>query len=573
MKVATKAETKRAMGNRVLSIANARANLSGWEGFFDFTPTQPFHWLLTCPCQIIVFFTGNQFGKNKTVVQDYALRLLGRHPNPQKNVSPTDEIRVFRFASQTLPGEKVEGEVANTQYPVLKKTLPSHMIGSDITERKPVLAVNTACGPYQFEFVSYGQVVQRTAGQQRKGIWIDEACGQEFFEEQYPARLIASDGDLIITYTPTPGTSGWEFDYLYERARIVYRTQYVRDRIKERTGKDIPEIEKRETGHDIGVIIAATDDNPIYARLALKKSQLLGRVVTAKQYIDSKYDAIADENIIDARRYGLHRQLSGKIYANFVELVHCPPNWSYLFPNGVPDDWKHFRGCDYHPVNEWAVIFLSRSPRNEIFIWDEADPSPTRKTTDIIAKDMALMSGDYKFLLDLIDPLSHSVKRNLEDKKKINEANVTTLDDLNKHFRQLRREGIGTGAHWQCWDTQGTRGREDLSYRFKNSLKCERPFNNEDKDLNGNKIYLPTVWISPKCRKLIEGLLRWRLEEHKSRNAEADKDAKEKPIQRFSHFPITVECLLKNPLVSRMILVKTEEEQLRRSKTYYQGRI
>ena len=150
--------------------------------------------------------TGNQFGKNETAVYDYILRLLGKHPNKRKNIHIEDQVRSFRFASHTLPGEKDEVEIKNTQYPVLKRRLPSQFLveHKDITARKPVVTVRPLNGAnVQIEFVSFSQDVGAMAGVQRRSCWIDEECSRDFFEEQV-MRMIAADGDIIFTFTPVP---------------------------------------------------------------------------------------------------------------------------------------------------------------------------------------------------------------------------------------------------------------------------------------------------------------------------------------------------------------------------------
>jgi len=513
--------------------------LNNWSGFFGFKRTKVFDWLIHCPCKIICLYTGNQFGKNETVAMDYNLRVLGIHPQAHKNVMPDDTVRIFRFASQTLPAEKSDTEVRNTQYPVMKKRMPPMLLKKDITARKPVVTVQCPDGAeVQFEYVSFSQEVQSGAGVQRRSIWIDEECSKDFYDEQIP-RLMAADGDIIFSFTPVPGAIGWEFDELYERARIIYRTEAVRQRIKERTGETVPEVQYTDSSDDIAVIMAATDDNPIYEELAKKKSKLVGRTITAKDYIDSLFGMYDDEDVIDARRYGLFRQLSGKIYKSFSVVVHVISYEKY-FPEGIPFDWKHFRGIDYHKSNPWAVVWISVSPQNEIFVWCEYAPSPGKMITYDIALNIAQRSGDFKYSLDLIDPLAKE--------KQIN-TNLSTVEDLNRYFYEFKKQGLCTGGYFQSWDTKGTRGREELTARLINSTKVGKPFNNKVIE-DGRTVFLPTIWFTENCRGIIESMKNWRLEEWKSREALFEKDAKESPTVRWSHFPITIECLLKNPMIT-----------------------
>jgi hypothetical protein len=515
---------------------------SDWEGFFGFKPNQVFNWLLNCPCKIVCLFTGNQFGKNENVEMDYNMRILGMHPNPSKNVVSTDHVRTFRFASQSLPSEKDDTEVKNTQYPVLKRRFPNSLITNDITVRKPVVTVKSGDGKTcQIEFVSFSQDVQSGAGVQRRSIWIDEECNRDFYEEQIP-RLLAADGDIIFSFTPVPGAIGWEYDELYERARMIYRTQAVRDRIKERTGVVLPEIQMTESADDIAVIMAATDDNPVYAELAARKSKILGKTITAKEYIDSMFAMYDDPDVVDARRYGLFRQLSGRIYKGFNPQIHVIDFHKYF--EEIPSAWKNFRGIDYHQSNPWAIVWASMSPENELFIWKEYAPTPGKITTYDIVLNMAHMSGDHKYVLDLIDPLANETQVN---------TNFTTVEDINRYLHSFKREGLSTGGFFHTWDTKGTRGREELQMRLSNATRVGKPLNNKVVEGDGSAArakYLPTVWIANSCKLTIESLKNWRLEEWKSREMQMERDQKEKAQVKYSHFPVTIECLLKNPLVS-----------------------
>jgi len=90
-------------------------SLNQWEGFFSFIPTDPFKYLINCEARKILLITGNQFGKTKSAAMDYTLRFLGKHPVDFKNIRPRDEIRTFRFASETLPSDNDGGESRNTQ--------------------------------------------------------------------------------------------------------------------------------------------------------------------------------------------------------------------------------------------------------------------------------------------------------------------------------------------------------------------------------------------------------------------------------------------------------------------------
>ena len=525
-----------------------------YVGLLTFQRTAVLDWLLNSPCRITAIFTGNQFGKTDTVSVDYTLRFMGMHPNPSKNIKSTDAVRTVRFASHTLPSEKEETEVRNTQYPALKRRIPPTLIKGDITVRKPVVTINTSDnGTGQIEFVSFSQEVQAGAGVQRRSCWIDEESNKDFFEEQIP-RLMAADGDLIMTFTPVQGAIGWEFDELYERAKYIYRTKAVRDRIKKRFGEDKPELEVTDSEDDICVIMAATDDNPIYDRLAAEKTEKAKRdliaagkpelaesiLITKEDYIDALFNMYDDEDVIDARRFGIFRQLSGKIYKSFSHQCHVISREKY-FPEGIPHEWKHFRGIDYHESNAWAVVWVCVSPSDEIFVYCDYAPSPQKLRTWDIANNIAFMSGDYRFLGDRIDPHANI--------KQVS-TNLTTVEDLNRYFHELKNQIKGfQGGYWEGWDTKGTRGREELTKRLLNSIKVGKPNSNRVLE-NGYAVTLPTIWFLDNCKYTIEAMKSWRREDWKSREMLMSNEPKEKPQEKWSHFPITIECLLKDPALS-----------------------
>ncbi len=523
--------------------------LNDFSGYLEFMPTKVFRWLINCPCKIVALFTGNQFGKGETVVMDYYLRVWGKHPQKHKNILPDDKVRTIRWASQTLPGDSDNEDVTNTQYPVMKRRFNSSWLLKDVTAREKVvryqpqtmrlLANGEKCmtKPVNFEFVSFQQPTQRGAGFQRKSIWIDESAPFDFFGEQ-PPRLLASDGDIIVSYTPVPGNMGWEFDYFYERARTIYRTEFVRKRIKERFGEDLPEIEHKDSKYDIAVIMAATDDNPIYEILAKEKSERVGRVVTADEYITEMLGLIGDEDEIDARRYGLFRQLSGNIFKQYNAKIH-KISYDKYFSDGVPHEWKHFRGIDWHEVTPWACGWIAVSPHDEIFVYNEFNPSPEKMVTMEIMRVVAERSTDHRFDLNLIDPLASKIQPN---------TGLSSLEDINRLSSEYRKQGIGTGGHWQVWDTKSQKGRDEIKKRLANATLCGVPFNNEVKK-DGITKRLPTLWICDNCIQTNLSLKNWRLEEWGNRSSLVTKDQKETPQQRWSHFCTMLEGLLKRPEV------------------------
>lgn len=156
-----------------------------------------------------------------------------------------------------------------------------------------------------------------------------------------------------------------------------------------------------------------------------------------------------------------------------------------------------------------------------------------------IARVIATRSQDYRFELNLIDPLASKVQPN---------TGLSSLEDLNRIFSVFKKEGQGTGGWWQAWDTKSQKGRDEIRKRLQNASLCGRPFNNEVKQ-DGITRRLPTIWILNNCTETIKSLKNWRREEWEQRSARITKDEKETPQQRWSHFCTMLEGLLKRPEV------------------------
>ena len=566
-------------------------NQSG--NFRAFEPTWQFERFMTMPFKIIGLFCGNQAFKTSGSMYSYVVRVYGTHPVPKKNVMylecsernvkdlsphgyytkvydgvpmpgwekgtwnretvPKDGKCTFcgapivvhqrrskkiRLCAETLPGDKESAskdgtqsvETKNTVYPELKRWMPPNLIKRDITFRNPAMIVLDPLKGYSlngtvnkgedivFDFMGYSQTVQAGAGIQRLSIYCDEEPPKDFWDEQL-SRLLAEDGDIILGLTPAQGMS-WTFDELFERAHQYYRTPAVCDFLnKNERDRSYKRIEVTDTDSAVGVIQAATDDNP----------------TLSPQVIEELFGNVDDPDVMATRRYGIHRQVSGRIFKSFDYRVHYI-DFDEYFPDGMFRDYNHYRMIDYHPHNKWACVWLSISPQNEAFVWHEFSPDPEKMITRTIANEIALLSGQFKFKVNLIDPLAEQVQTN---------TGTTTVEDINDAFRDLKREGICTGGFWETWDTKGTRGREVVRERLNYAAQCRRPFNNKVKK-DGTVVYLPTLWINRQCIETGRSLKQWRLESWARSYANVDRDRKESPAQKWSHFCTAIEAIMKD---------------------------
>jgi len=343
------------------------------------------------------------------------------------------------------------------------------------------------------------------------------------------------NGTIYIT------SNSWTYDEIFERAQVYIRTKAVCDFLE--TSDYKPEqIEYTESPNSIAVIQAATDDNPTLTKEAIENQM-------------SQYD---DPDVVATRRFGVHKQVKGRIFKGFDYSIHMIDKDTY-FPYGIPHFWTHGRGIDYHPQTPWACGCMSLSSENEAVIWCDYNPSPDKLITKEICYNFALMGKDYKFILNLIDPLSEGIKK---DK-------ITVLDDINREFHELKREGIGTGAYWQTWDTKGEKGRDEIKKRLKNSRECGRPFNNKvTKD--GRTIFLPTLWILNDCKTAAKMMRMWRWEEFVAEKDRIQRGEKNKAQDKWSHFNMVVEALFKNPAFRPRR--ERPERRVDKPKRYFQGR-
>lgn len=554
--------------------------LNDFSSFLRFKKTWPFTKLINSQDKVTALFTGNQFGKTAGVAMQYVMRILGIHPVVERNVSfmecslncgevwrvyeAPDRCRcggqvvvhervtkTFRFCSETLPGQSGgaigsdtsgQSEVKNTQYPAFKKWLPPFLIKKDITFRSPTIVIADPHGGDDIivEFVSYNQSVQAGAGVQRLSIWYDEEPDKEMREEQVP-RLLAENGDEIFSVTPANYIT-WMYDEIFENARIYYRTEAVCNFLKTQDGDDAERVKLGSSNKSITVIQAATDDNPTLKPEAIESLMAM-------------YD---DPEVLAIRRYGLFKQVSGRIFKDFDFNTHVIDESEY-FEYGIPKDWVHGRGIDYHPQTPWAFGAMSLSPQNEAFIWLELNPSPERFSIEEIGNQIAEKCIGYKFILSLIDPLSEAFK------KTENGKSITVREDLINSFRSGNYSAQG---YWNTWDTKGERGRDEIRKRLKNAKKCKKPFSNLVND-NGVRTYLPTLWILRKCDLSAKSMKQWRWEEYADGKSVQAKEAKNKPEQRWSHFNMVWEALFKNPCFRSNANQHTLSKKLK--KRYYQG--
>jgi hypothetical protein len=309
---------------------------------------------------------------------------------------------------------------------------------------------------------------------------------------------------------------------VFEQAEIYVRTKAICD-FYGRSGEEdkAKRVEKFSSRRSYKAVFqAATDDNPTLSPEAIERTL-----------------NYADEDTVATRRYGIHRQATGRILKDFDWKIHAIDKEKYFSGGRVPLYWTHFRGIDYHPRTPWACGACTLSPTDELFIWYAKGIPPDKFTTFQIMEQFAHACMDYEFRLHLVDPLSKANERD----------GATDLDEINRVTGELKRDGIGTGGYWQTWDTKGEYGRDQIKVRLKNSRRVGKPFNNKTIE-NGREVNLPTLWIfRDGAYEAAESFAKWSWEQWIDQAAVTTKDDKNTPQQKYSHLPMVFECLHKHP--------------------------
>jgi len=463
-------------------------------------------------------FFGNQRGKTFEIAKHYFERVLGLHKSDRRNRL----AKKIRCISSSLPENSNADEQDNTQYLVVKRP------------------VGMSSKPTIFEFRSSKQELQDLGKIQLSSLWHDEETPKPIREE-CQVRLLAEDGDEFFSLTPVNAMT-YTYDDVWKRAEYIYRSKTVAEKF------NLPRQEKPNENKNSGIwaFQSATDDNPILD----------------KNIIERIFRDITDPDEIALRRYGVFKQVSGRIHKTY-DPKYCYISYDKHFPQGIPDEWMHCRGIDYHESRTpWSIGWVSISPQNEWFLWHEFHPAidgAHAYNTHEIVKAMARKSEDYDYRVNLIDPLANKKQAN---------SGFSTTEDINRYFKALRQdEGLGRKCFWEGWDTKGTTGRDAISKRFKNAVQCGVPFNNAYKE-RGKTSYLPTLWVCDTCPKFHRSILDWRFSEYVTTTTKAVNDPKNYPMQKNSHDNMVLECLAKNYLVQTACRYLNREPYRQPIRTY-----
>lgn len=451
--------------------------------------------------QTRVVIKGNQGGGTAVTTSDAILRLLGLHPVPERNVIN----KPIRFVSKTVPKGPEDEE--NQQYVEFMTRFPAEMIKTKITARSNMMTLKDPFGgaDKKVEFMASTQELDAFMSVQRSAYYQDEEISRIKFDEN-KMRLMTQGGDVVMSLTPVRGMD-WTYDSIWKRASKIYRSKIICDKF------GLPRFEKG-INSDIEVFCWATDDNPIVDQLT----------------IDNIFSDIDDPDELAMRRYGVFRQVSGRIYKAYDSKVHFIDYNRHFNPSVFRNYW-HYRIIDYHPRKPWDVSFVAISPYHEWFVWNEMHAAHDNRVTVDLRDDIkseSLLHEDEMFnRATLIDPLAQQKQAN---------TGFSVYDDLTMGEEGLRRV---TSA-----DTKNTQGRMNIKMRLKNSLICGVPENNKRKgepDIRYGE-YLPTLWFLNNCKGHDEHFKSWRYVDWKQEHVKAVKTVK-KESEKWSDYCRNMEFL------------------------------
>lgn len=477
---------------------------SKYTQIFGFNPNPIQQLYATSPASIRAIFKGGQGGGTTACMWDASMRFCGMHPIDSRNVL----MKPVRFVSKVVPEGDMDEQ--NQQFVEFMKFMrPTGLIKKNITARNKIATIRDPLGgsDKQAEFMASTQELDAFMSVQRSADYQDEEIERIKWDE-CQIRLLKEGGDSSISVTPAKGLD-WMFDSIWKKARRIFRSKTICAKY------GFPEIEETGSSSDIECFCWATDDNP----------------AMTPETIQRIMEGIDDPDEEALRRYGVFRQVSGRIYKAFDERIHKQPYDKY-FKTDIFKAYWHYRIIDYHPKKPWDVSFIAVSPKNEWFVWNELHQSHDNRVTlelrDEIKHESLLKEDDSLNRTTYIDPLSRTSQGN---------TGSSVFDDLARGEMGLRRL---TPANTK---DSITSGRMHIKMRLKNSLICGQPYNNFSKtDDPRYGFYLPTLWFLDNCRHHIEHFKNFRSIDWKQEGVKANKVIK-RDSEKYSDFCRNLEFL------------------------------
>ena len=457
--------------------------------------------------QTRLIIKGNQGGGTATAMIDLALRVIGAHPNPKRNVFD----KPIRCVSKVVPKDHDDEE--NQQFVEFRRLIPPELWSKKLTARSKVGHIKRMCGgpDAKVEFMASTQDLDAFMSVQRSAYYQDEEIERVKWDENMMRLSKAASekkgGDTTLSMTPVKGLD-WSYDSLWKRATKIYRSKRIQKKF------NLPAVEEQNNNNDIYIFSWSTFDNPVMTDEGIKN-------ITKD---------IDDEDDLAMRVYGVFRQVSGRIYKVFDSKYHVLKH-DFFDPNVFRNYW-HYRVIDFHPTKPWYISWVAVTPTHEWIVWNELKAYHDKVTSfelrDVIKSESLLDEDDEFNRRTYIDPLACVMQAN---------TNRSIKDDISSGELGLRRV--------ESADTKNNNGRINVKTRLKNALSCGVPGNNIDSksppDIRFGQ-YKPTLWFLNSCEEHIEHFRHWRLVDYKQAQVKAERVAK-KPSEKWSDYCRNLEFL------------------------------
>jgi len=450
---------------------------------------------------------GNQGGGTATAMLDAAMRVLGIHPDKVKN----NVTKPIRFVSKVVPNDHEDEQ--NQQFVEFRNLIPPELWVKKLTARSKVGKVKRLVGgEIDVEFMASTQDLDAFMSVQRGAYYQDEEIDRTKWDENQKRLIKArSDGeyaDTTLSMTPVKGLD-WSYDSLWKRAKKIYRSKCLCEKF------GYPPVEEHDVKSDIEIFCWATDDNPVMDIDA----------------IDSLFYEFDDADELAMARYGVFRQVSGRIYKVYDDKIH-KVKFDDVFDSSLFRNYWHYRIIDFHPSKPWYVSWIAVTPYHEWFVWNELVASHDKKTShdlrDQIKAESLLDEDDEFNRRTLVDPLAQ-VKQN--------NTGLSVFDDISMGELGLRR--------CESADTKNAQGRMNIKARLKNAAICGVPGNNhfptQPPDIRYGH-YKPTIWFLDNCTGHMEHMKSWRYIDFKQAHVKATRTTK-RESEKWSDFCRNLEFL------------------------------
>lgn len=277
-----------------------------------------------------LLIAANRWGKTIALCREIAWRATDTHP-----YRPSQPIETIWLGS---PTRKFSKQVHLTY---LLNWLPKASLVAFNQEDLRLDVRRSDGGICQIYLMSYEMGRGKWQGSKVQVIGLDEESPEDIYREAY-ARLIESDGDMLLTLTPVSGM-GWIYDRLYLPARK-----------EEDEGVDPDE-------REIDLITGALAEYDPTAEFGV------GRVkvphMTYKKVLRFA-KSIGDEDERAIRVFGEFRARSGTVYKGWDQDWHVIPAFA------VPEHWYVYAAgdCGWH---NFTTLFVAVAPDGRRYIVDE----------------------------------------------------------------------------------------------------------------------------------------------------------------------------------------------------------